>query len=60
MLEFSGFRHWKEKKKIFQMVMILLEFIGILYILDMVQIKSWVRIYGFEGDTFNSIHRLNK
>ena len=26
MLEISGFCHWKEKKKIFQMVMILFEF----------------------------------
>ena len=55
MLEISGFRHWKEKKKMFQIVMILFKFLYILYDLDMVQAKSWVRIFGFEGDTFNSI-----
>ena len=55
MLEISGFRHWKEKKKMFQMVMILFEFLCILYDLDMVQVKSCVSIYGFEGDIFNSV-----
>ena len=55
MLKISGFCHWKEKKKMFQMVMILFEFLCILYDLDMVQVKSCVSIYSFEGDIFNSV-----
>ena len=60
MLEIYGFHHWKERKKMFQIVMILFEFLCILYDLDMVQVKSVVRIYGFEGDTLNSVQCLNK